>query len=105
MKKDELKEEIERVTDPVVREVLKDMRDEYKSLTSLLGFGITLWQLLSVLVVVGLVIVAFVKGYHTVRGWFLSLDGGFTRSGVTALLFSLVGLPAAYGYGKRRGRK
>ena len=114
MKSDKIKSEIEKVTDPQVKKVLKTMRSEYEDLTNLESLGghisiaIILFRLAFLLGFIFLVGVLFIQGYAASKEWFTGLSGGFTKSGVIALvvaaMLGLIGLPAAYGYGKRKNK-
>lgn len=108
MEKDKLQRKIEQIAEPHIQEVLGEMRKEYKertnpeSLGAHVGFGIMLFRFATVAAFLWLLIVFVGK----ILNWFNGLSGGFTKVDmitlVVTVLFGLIGIPAAYGYGRRK---
>ena len=103
-----LEEQIRSISDPKMRDLLAKMRHEYRDMTSPLSIAMGLSIVVFWVIVVGGLIFFASKFSSTLAVWFLSLSGGFTQLGVISLVVGVVGLlsvPAAYGYGRSRGKK
>lgn len=106
--KDGIDGEISRVADPQVRNLLRQIRHEYKDRTSPLSIAMALSIVAFWLMVIGGLIFFVTKFGNNVAKWFVELSGGFTKLGVISLGVGTIGLlsiPAAYGFGRSRGRK